>query len=196
MSNLKEFRPRSGRDVAIRVFFVFDPWSQAVLLVAGNKAGNWTRWYQEKIPVAESRYEEWLVVEKQRREETAIPGFMTGGTSAPSSMTATRPPLHRSALGRRPGSARTTWLRSASGGPDAEAGRCVDGGDGRAGQPDRERRPRCQRGRDAGPLRPGPGARSCGSSWTTATTCARSHRSSSLRCGARQDRVRGRPHVL
>lgn len=36
ISNLKELRPRSGRDVAVRVLFVFDPWSQAVLLVAGN----------------------------------------------------------------------------------------------------------------------------------------------------------------
>lgn len=25
--NLKELRPRSGRDVAIRILFVFDPWS-------------------------------------------------------------------------------------------------------------------------------------------------------------------------
>ena len=69
VSNLKELRPRSGRDVAIRVIFVFDPWSQAVLLVAGNKAGNWTRWYREMIPVAETRYEQWLVVENKRREE-------------------------------------------------------------------------------------------------------------------------------
>ncbi|WP_248294732.1 type II toxin-antitoxin system RelE/ParE family toxin [Actinoplanes sp. TBRC 11911] len=37
ISNLKELRPRSGRDVAIRVLFVFDPWSQAVLLVAGKR---------------------------------------------------------------------------------------------------------------------------------------------------------------
>lgn len=29
VSNLKELRPRSGQDVAIRVLFVFDPWSQA-----------------------------------------------------------------------------------------------------------------------------------------------------------------------
>jgi hypothetical protein len=69
VSNLKELRPRSGRDVAIRVIFVFDPWSQAVLLVAGNKAGNWTRWYEENIPVAESLYGQWLVVERKRREE-------------------------------------------------------------------------------------------------------------------------------
>lgn len=69
VSNLKELRPRLGRDVAIRVIFVFDPWSQAVLLVAGNKAGNWNRWYEESIPVAESLYEQWLVVERKRREE-------------------------------------------------------------------------------------------------------------------------------
>ncbi|MFF5077355.1 type II toxin-antitoxin system RelE/ParE family toxin [Actinoplanes sp. NPDC000266] len=31
LRNLKELRPRSGRDVSIRVLFVFDPWSQAVL---------------------------------------------------------------------------------------------------------------------------------------------------------------------
>jgi len=43
ISNLKELQPRSSRDVAIRIIFVFDPWSQAVLLVAGNKAGNWSR---------------------------------------------------------------------------------------------------------------------------------------------------------
>jgi hypothetical protein len=44
IGNLKELRPRSGRAIAIRVPFVFDPWSQAVLLVAGNKAGDWSRW--------------------------------------------------------------------------------------------------------------------------------------------------------
>jgi hypothetical protein len=68
ISNLKELRPRSGRDVAIRVLFVFDPWSQAVLLVAGDKAGDWARWYQRAIPVAEGAYEAWLASERKRRE--------------------------------------------------------------------------------------------------------------------------------
>ena len=68
LSNLKELRPRSGRSAAIRVLFVFDPWSQAVLLVAGNKAGDWTRWYETAIPVAEAAYETWLAVERKRRE--------------------------------------------------------------------------------------------------------------------------------
>jgi hypothetical protein len=68
LSNLKELRPRSGRDVAIRVLFVFDPWSQAVLLVAGNKAGDWARWYRTAIPIAEIAYENWLAAERKRRE--------------------------------------------------------------------------------------------------------------------------------
>ncbi|MGC4808122.1 type II toxin-antitoxin system RelE/ParE family toxin [Micromonospora sp. DT233] len=68
ISNLKELRPRSGRDVAIRILFVFDPWSQAVLLVAGNKAGDWTRWYEKAIPTAEIAYEGWLAFETKRRE--------------------------------------------------------------------------------------------------------------------------------
>lgn len=69
IGNLKELRPRSGRDVAIRVLFVFDPWSQAILLVAGNKADDWSRWYRTAIPIAEIAYESWLAVERKRREE-------------------------------------------------------------------------------------------------------------------------------
>jgi len=70
IGNLKELRPRSGRDVAIRILFVFDPWSQAVLLVAGNKAGDWARWYRTAIPLAEAAYDGWLAVERKRRENS------------------------------------------------------------------------------------------------------------------------------
>jgi hypothetical protein len=31
-----------------------------VLLVAGDKAGQWNRWYAEAIPMAEQRYEAYL----------------------------------------------------------------------------------------------------------------------------------------
>nr|WP_198029259.1 type II toxin-antitoxin system RelE/ParE family toxin [Actinoplanes sp. N902-109] len=68
IGNLKELRPRSGRDIAVRVLFVFDPWSQAVLLVAGNKAGAWTRWYEVAVPEAEKAYEGWLTAEEERRQ--------------------------------------------------------------------------------------------------------------------------------
>jgi len=40
--------------------FVFDPHRQAVLLVVGDKSGRWRDWYEENIPVAEQRYQQWL----------------------------------------------------------------------------------------------------------------------------------------
>ncbi|MFC0864346.1 type II toxin-antitoxin system RelE/ParE family toxin [Sphaerimonospora cavernae] len=40
--------------------FVFDPWRAAILLVAGDKAGNWERWYRQAIPRAEHLYEIYL----------------------------------------------------------------------------------------------------------------------------------------
>lgn len=68
IGNLKELRPRSGRGLAIRILFVFDPWSQAVLLVAGNTAGDWAKWCRTAIPVAEVAYENWLAFERKRRD--------------------------------------------------------------------------------------------------------------------------------
>lgn len=68
ISNLKELRPRSDRDVAIRVLLVFDPWSQAILLTAGIKAGDWSQWYKSAIPNAEIAYEGWLALERKRRQ--------------------------------------------------------------------------------------------------------------------------------
>ncbi|MFL1426485.1 MULTISPECIES: type II toxin-antitoxin system RelE/ParE family toxin [unclassified Nocardiopsis] len=57
--NLKELRPRSAEGSAIRILFVFDPQRQAVLLVAGDKAGRWKEWYDRNIPLAEDRYRRW-----------------------------------------------------------------------------------------------------------------------------------------
>jgi hypothetical protein len=48
------------RASTVRILFVFDPQRQAVLLVAGDKAGRWKQWYDENIPVAEERYAKWL----------------------------------------------------------------------------------------------------------------------------------------
>jgi hypothetical protein len=39
---------------------VFDPWRSAVLLVAGDKSGQWSTWYRTAIPLAEQLYEEYL----------------------------------------------------------------------------------------------------------------------------------------
>jgi hypothetical protein len=54
--HLKELRPGSAGRSEIRILFAFDPVRRAVLLVAGDKAGNWNGWYDTNIPIAEKRY--------------------------------------------------------------------------------------------------------------------------------------------
>ncbi|WP_420884766.1 hypothetical protein [Actinomadura geliboluensis] len=41
------------------MLFVFDPDRAAIFLVAGDRAGQWSRWYDEAIPLAEARYTEY-----------------------------------------------------------------------------------------------------------------------------------------
>ena len=60
LHNLKELRPGSAGKTEIRILFIFDPRRQAILLVAGDKAGNWTRWYRDAIKLAEDRYARYL----------------------------------------------------------------------------------------------------------------------------------------
>ena len=54
--NLKELRPRVPGTAEVRLLFVFDPDRQAIVLVAGDKAGRWNTWYAESIPLAEEQY--------------------------------------------------------------------------------------------------------------------------------------------
>ncbi|MFV2195737.1 type II toxin-antitoxin system RelE/ParE family toxin [Nocardiopsis sp. LOL_012] len=63
--NLKELRPGSSGRSEIRILFAFDPERQTVFLVAGDKSGQWNKWYRKNIPTAEQRYLEYL----QHREE-------------------------------------------------------------------------------------------------------------------------------
>ncbi|MFC0862562.1 type II toxin-antitoxin system RelE/ParE family toxin [Sphaerimonospora cavernae] len=60
LHNLKELRPGSAGTTEIRILFIFDPDRNAVLLVAGDKAGQWTTWYRQAIPLAEDRYATYL----------------------------------------------------------------------------------------------------------------------------------------
>jgi hypothetical protein len=60
LHNLKELRPGSAGSSEVRILYVFDPSRRAVLLVAGDKAGHWKRWYSEAIPMAEQRYADYL----------------------------------------------------------------------------------------------------------------------------------------
>lgn len=58
--HMKELRPGSRGGAEVRILFVFDPRRQAVLLVAGDKSGAWKKWYDESVPLAEKRYDDWL----------------------------------------------------------------------------------------------------------------------------------------
>ncbi|HCU95419.1 MAG TPA: addiction module toxin RelE [Actinobacteria bacterium] len=60
LHHLKELRPGSAGSAEVRILFAFDPFRRAVLLVAGDKAGRWNRWYDEAIPLAEQRYAEYM----------------------------------------------------------------------------------------------------------------------------------------
>jgi hypothetical protein len=57
--HLKELRPGSAGRSEIRVIFAFDATRSALLLLGGDKAGNWQRWYRENIPIAEQLYLEY-----------------------------------------------------------------------------------------------------------------------------------------
>jgi hypothetical protein len=64
IANLKKLRPGT-----VRILFAFDPWRDSILLVAGDKAGRWTQWYHEAIPLAEQRYERYLKERTQEEEQ-------------------------------------------------------------------------------------------------------------------------------
>lgn len=57
--NMKELRPR-GVAKNFRILFLFDPRREAILLVGGDKSGQWDRWYAKAIPRAERLYGEYL----------------------------------------------------------------------------------------------------------------------------------------
>ena len=60
IANMKELRPPSSGRTEIRILLVFDPWRAAILLVAGDKSGKWSKWYRTAIPRAEQIYDDYL----------------------------------------------------------------------------------------------------------------------------------------
>lgn len=55
--NMKELRSIGGH---LRMLFAFDPDRTAVVLLGGDKRGNWTDWYEENVPIADELYDEHL----------------------------------------------------------------------------------------------------------------------------------------
>jgi hypothetical protein len=65
---MKELRASAGGE-QLRVLFTFDPRSTAILLLGGNKTGQWNRWYRTAIPEADTLYDTYL---QEIREEGLI----------------------------------------------------------------------------------------------------------------------------
>ena len=55
--NMKELRSVGGH---LRVLYAFDPRQRAVLLVGGDKAGDWNGWYSKYVKVADAAYSKHL----------------------------------------------------------------------------------------------------------------------------------------
>ena len=66
-ANMKELRPRGGN---IRILFAFDPRRVAILLLGGDKTGEWQAWYDVAIPTADQLYDMYL---DELREEGLLP---------------------------------------------------------------------------------------------------------------------------
>ena len=62
--NMKELRPGSSGRSELRILFAFDPERKGILLVAGDKSGNWKKWYKINIPIADARFDEHLTKQK------------------------------------------------------------------------------------------------------------------------------------
>jgi len=56
--DMKELR--TSNDSALRVLFAFDPRRAAILLMGGNKSGDWDRWYETAVPLADGLFDEHL----------------------------------------------------------------------------------------------------------------------------------------
>ena len=55
--NMKELRSFGGH---LRALFAFDPERRAIVLLGGDKRGDWTGWYERNIPIADDLYDEHL----------------------------------------------------------------------------------------------------------------------------------------
>jgi len=48
------------RTGTLRALFAFDPERRAIVLLGGDKRGDWTGWYERNIPLADDRFDQHL----------------------------------------------------------------------------------------------------------------------------------------
>jgi hypothetical protein len=66
-ANMKELRPPHRH---MRILFAFDPGRTAILLIGGDKTGQWASWYDRMIPIADKLMDAYL---EEIRQEGLIP---------------------------------------------------------------------------------------------------------------------------
>jgi hypothetical protein len=75
---MKELRPGSTGRSEVRVLFAFDKMRHAILLVGGDKSGDWSRWYDVNIPIADDRFDENQRVLATKQDEDKLRIRKTG----------------------------------------------------------------------------------------------------------------------
>jgi len=56
----------AAKDGTLRALFMFDPRRQVILLLGGDKSGQWNDWYRWAVPAADGLYDVYL--DELRRE--------------------------------------------------------------------------------------------------------------------------------
>jgi hypothetical protein len=69
--NMKELRPGSRGRSELRALFAFDPARRAILLVAGDKAGGWSRWCRVNVPIADDLLDRHILKLRERKQKGA-----------------------------------------------------------------------------------------------------------------------------
>ena len=65
-ANMKELRSAGGH---LRALFAFDPKRQAIVLLGGDKAGDWTGWYERNVPLADDLFDDYLAYLREDTKE-------------------------------------------------------------------------------------------------------------------------------
>lgn len=64
-ANMKELRSSGGY---LRALFAFDPKRQAIVLLGGDKTGDWTGWYDRNVPIADDLFDDYLAYLRESPE--------------------------------------------------------------------------------------------------------------------------------
>jgi hypothetical protein len=77
-SNMKELRPGSTGRSEVRVLFAFDLNRSAILLLGGDKSGQWKQWYKTNIPIADDLFDGHQATIRKAQEELKNEQEQTG----------------------------------------------------------------------------------------------------------------------